>query len=149
MAVRLTIMIICLAVLGTAGCTHVGVALPPERRVINELSKLRYPGGGELGDDLDIIVVRDGPVITLTNRTAEAYQDHYLWLNRQYVAPVKLIRIGTDNRMELPKFINHHGESFPVGAWLTPNKARRIAHAVLYNPVTKQRRRLVVRFADN
>jgi hypothetical protein len=143
------IMLSCLAVLGAAGCSHVGVALPPERRVIDELSELRYPSGTELGDDLDIIIVRNGPIITLTNRTAEAYRGQYLWINRQYVSQVELIRIGTGNRLELPKFINLHGEPFPVGAWLTPDKSRRVIHAVLYNPATKQRHRLVVRFSDS
>ena len=109
------------------------------------MAALPYPKNANLGEDLDIIVLREGGAIELANRTALAYQDHYLWLNREYVALIGQIRIGTDNRYELARFIDRHQESYPVGTFLTPDKTRPLVSADLFNPTTGQRHRLVVR----
>lgn len=108
------------------------------------LAALRYPGQTEYGPDLDIIVIREGHHISLTNRTARTYEGMQLWLNQQYVSQVERIEIGVNPDTQLPTFLNRHRESFPVGSFLQPDLARPVISAELYDPATNVRYRLTV-----
>lgn len=108
------------------------------------LSALRYPGQSEYGPDLDIVVVREGSSITLTNRTARSYAGMQLWLNQQYVREVDQIEIGTNPDMALESLLNRHSESFPIGTFLQPDLARPVISAELYDPASNVRYRLTV-----
>ena len=108
------------------------------------LSQLPYPADAAYGPDLDIAAVRDGSTLTLANRTARPYREVQLWLNRQYVRELPVIRIGPDNRLDLTRFINEHEEPFPVGAFLTPDDAFPVVLAELYDPDTELKHRLLV-----
>jgi len=131
------------------GCKQIDLGLGQLQQVIDQLAALRYPDQAQLGDDLDIIVIRDGAAINLVNRTPRAYVDHQIWLNRHYVTQAAPLNIGSENWLALSRFINRHGESFPIGALLAPDKARPLISADLYNPDADTRHRLVVRFSDN
>jgi len=104
-----------------------------ERRA---LASLAYPADAERGPDLDIAVERRGETLALLNRTARVYRDQQLWLNRQYVNIVPVIAIGAGNTISLPAWINRYTEPFPVGALLTPDSARAVVLAELYDPQT-------------
>lgn len=106
-----------------------------------------YPAETEYGDDLDIIVQRQGRgSILINNRTAVPYEDMVLWLNRQYVRAMPRIQIGTENNLfDLAGWLNQHGEKFPVGGLLRPEQSRPVVLAELFDPVTNKRHRLVVR----
>ncbi len=93
-----------------------------------------YPAKAKLGDDLDIVVVRKGDQVTIVNRTSVAYENVQVWLNQQYVGQLARISIGTNNRYQLNHFINQHGEGFPVGGLLTPDRSFPIVLAELYVP---------------
>lgn len=93
-----------------------------------------YPAEAKLGDDLDIVVVREGGQITIVNRTAVEYDNVQIWLNQQYVGLLPKIKIGTKNRFNLNTFINQHGEGFPVGGLLTPDRSYPVVLAELYLP---------------
>lgn len=108
------------------------------------LSAMRYPGKTEYGPDLDIVVVREGSSITLTNRTANRYAGMQLWLNQQYVSEIEPVVIGANPKLPLEAFINRHRESFPVGSFLQPDLARPVISAELYDPTANVRYRLVV-----
>ncbi len=108
------------------------------------LAALRYPGKAEYGPDLDIVVVRKGTAISLTNRTARTYEGMQLWLNQQYVRNLDPITIGTNEALPLKSLINRHQEAFPVGSFLQPDLARPVISAELYDPAANIRYRLTV-----
>ena len=111
---------------------------------VAELRQLRYPAAAEIGDDLDILVARDGSRIELANRTPRSYQGMQLWLNRQYVALPPTIGIGAGNSVTLRAFVNRHGETFPVAGVLSPDKGFPVVAAELYDPASGRRHRLTV-----
>ena len=157
MKLRALIMTLVVCSLAAGGCQYVRrqfpkllrIELPRNPKNVETLSKMRFPKAAPIGDDKDIVVLRDGRSIELVNRTASNYRDLYLWLNRRYVAQIESIRIGTGNRVQLSQFIDQHRQSFPVGALLAPDKARPLVSADLFDQTTGRRHRLVVRLADN
>lgn len=130
------------------GCTACSVG-GPDKKARAELAALRYPETAPRGADLDILARgKKSGYLKLTNRTAAAYQNVDLWLNQQYVARVKEIKIAGGGRsisIPLSRFVNKHGESFPVGGFLTPDKSFPVVHAELFDPATGQRHHLLVR----
>jgi hypothetical protein len=113
------------------------------------LSALRYPGKSDYGPDLDIIVVRQGSSIRLTNRTPRSYQGMQLWLNQQYVQQADTIAIGGNPDIHLATLINRHREPFPIGSFLKPDRARLVISAELYDPAANVRYRLTVQPDNN
>jgi len=109
-----------------------------------ELAKLSYPADAETGQTLDVRVVREGSRVRLANATPRAYRDMQLWLNRRYVQRVEQLSIGTDNRYRLGRFVNRHGEPFPVAGLLSPRKTEPVVLAELYNPRAEVRHQLIV-----
>ena len=103
-----------------------------------------YPADAEYGPDLDIVVRREGDRLTLINRTARAYRDQTLWLNQQFVRDLPIVEIGPGNRFDLTRWINQHRQPFPVGSLLSPDKAKPVVLAELYDPATKLRSKLLV-----
>jgi hypothetical protein len=121
-----------------------------DEQLAKELSKEVYPADAPKGDDLDVVVKREGTKIVLANRTARNYESSQLWLNQQYVGQVDLIVIGAGdkfNRYALADFINEFGEGYPVGGFLNPGRTYPIVLAELYDPTgDKKRHRLSIRF---
>ena len=108
------------------------------------LAALRYPGKSEYGPDLDIVVIREGSNIHLTNRTARSYEGMQLWLNQQYVRQADPIAIGDNPPIPLATLVNRHREPFPTGTFFQPDRARAVISAELYDPVGNVRYRLTV-----
>ncbi len=128
--------------LGIIGCAAEEPVL--EDQAVAELSTLRYPGQSAYGPDLDIVITRDGSDIRLINRTARSYEGLQLWLNQQYVQDAQQIAIGENPQLQLPTFINRHGEPFPTARFLQPERARPVISAELYDPKAQVRYRLTV-----
>ncbi len=151
MTSRRSIVTLLLVSLSTLiGCKYVGLKKTPiDPALAQQLSQLVYPKDAPLGDDLDMLVIHNGEAIQLINRTPMIYRDVHLWLNRQYVARIDQVRIGTGNHYDLAGFFNHYAEPFPVAAPLRPEIARRVLAAELFDPATGKRHRLVVRSAHN
>ncbi len=135
-------MFVICSVMLAAGCST-GPA-SPDHQTIAYLADLEYPAEAPYGENLDIIAVKDGFHLRLVNRTAKVYYDLQLWLNQQYVREVDRIEIGDRNSFHLDTFINSHGESFPLGKLLTPEKAIPVVLAECYEPVAGVRHRMVV-----
>jgi hypothetical protein len=131
-----------LAALLLAGCAE--PTTQTDRQYRAELARLSYPADAQQGRPLDIHVVRRGQHVTLANRTPRRYQAMQLWLNEQYVARIETLAIGTDNTHRLSRFVNRHGERFPLPGLLSPRKTQPVVMAELYNPRTEQRHRLTV-----
>lgn len=127
--------------------TLIGCAAPlpvSRQQERQRLAQLDYPAGAEHGPDLDIVVRRDGDRVTLINRTPQTYRDVRVWINQQYVRELAFIEIGPDNTLDLTRWINRHGEPFPVGTLLAPDKAFPVVLAELVDPETGLRHRLLV-----
>lgn len=137
---------LCLLLL--AGCS---VQTKPSltEKEIDRLAAMTYPVDAERGDDLDIIVVHDNDNLQLVNRTPNAYRGFTLWLNQQYARPIDTIDIGTDNRVDLRTAVNEHGQSYPVGSFLKPEKRMLLVQAEIVDPTTNLRHRLTVQPAPD
>ncbi|MEX0655369.1 MAG: hypothetical protein WD534_05740 [Phycisphaeraceae bacterium] len=108
------------------------------------LAALPYPDDAERAPDRDILVQRDGGQIRIINRSAQPFDNVQLWVNRQYVAELDRIDIGTDNRVSLRGLVNRFQEAFPTAGPLTPDRTEPVTSAELYDPATGQRHRLTV-----
>lgn len=144
MRLRFSSLVLLSLVFPLAGC---GFFVPrqPDPKLAGELAQLVYPADAALGNDLDIVLVRNGRHIELVNRTATVPGPAELWLNQQYVGAINSVAIGRGNQFDLIKFINEHGEAYPVGAVLQPDKSFPIVLAELFDPKTGLRHRLLVR----
>jgi hypothetical protein len=109
-----------------------------------ELARLSYPGDAKTGRDLPIEAVREDNHLRLANTTPRVYNDVQLWLNEQYVQEIDRIAIGAENRYRLSRFVNRHGERFPLPGLLAPRKTQPVVRAELYNPQTQRLHRLTV-----
>jgi len=151
-----TISVITLAALGLAGCSYFSSfveetkppILTPEGQRVDAASDgpTRYPDDAPLGEPLAIEVIRTGNGIQLDNRTVNAYADTVLWLNEQYGAKIGDVAIGRGQPIALESFVNHHGETYPVGRFLQPDADRPLILADLV--VEGTRHKLTVRLQD-
>ena len=120
--------------------------------------ELAYPAEAPRGEALDILIVQHPREIEIVNRTAAVYEHVHLWLNQQYGAGLRRIKIGTEERYSLrglkkylgevyslKHFINEHGEHVPMATFLAPDRAAEIVSAELFDPATGLRHVLTVR----
>jgi len=82
---------IALFLLCAVGCSTMRDATAPPQ-TIQRLAALDYPEDAPHGPDLDILLVRSGNQLRLVNRTASSYGGMQLWLNRQWVSEVGMLR---------------------------------------------------------
>ena len=145
-----TVLLPCLCLLCHVGCSGLpNVGFAPgaaDPQLAAQLSQMTYPSDeAALGEDLRVYAVRDGGTLVLDNLTAQTFSDVQLWVNQQWVGIIDELPIGTNNRYDLDRFINEHGETYPTGSWLSPDKAQRMVLVELVDPQTGKRHRLVVR----
>ena len=115
---------------------------------IDTYSKMHYPRTVALPvEDLDIVATQSRTELTLNNRSAHAFRHVDLWINQEYVTRVDEIKIGesSTNVIELGVFINKHSESYPVGGFLTPDRAFPVIIVELFDPATGKKYRLLSR----
>lgn len=80
---------------------------------------------------LDIQVVRDETVITLTNTTVMPFKDARLWLNRWYSHPVDRFDVGQTLELSLWEFYDEFGEPFEAGGFFATRRPDRLVLAQL------------------
>jgi hypothetical protein len=102
-------------------------------RLVDEYRQFKYPGPPR-GDDLDIIVNKRDHNIIFTNRTATTFKNVRLWLNQQYVTVLDTFPVGQTLSIPVANFINKHGEPYPAGGLLTPDRGYALVLAELYDP---------------
>ena len=122
----LTALTASLLLVGCAAQLPAGTA---QRRA--ELAELRHPVDVPFAGDLDIAVRRDGGDLHLINREPRVFEGAVLWLNQQYAGTTDQISIGPNNRVPLQAFVNRHGETFPMEAFLAPDAAETLLAAEL------------------
>jgi hypothetical protein len=137
LSVSLLALSMTVAALGV-GCQ--GPRLPEPTNVV-------YPAKAEYGEDLDIVVQREGRShIRVHNRTPVPYEGMVMWINQDYVRPIERLEIGHEkNRFDLTSWRNQYGEKYPVGSLLRPEQSRKVVLAELFDPVTGKRHRIIVR----
>jgi hypothetical protein len=149
-------LLLLILVAALAGCT---ARSPMSAGRTAELAQLTYPGADDfngpadtpedaagpapIGEDLTVRVVRDGDALRVTNFEPRRLADMQLWLNQQYVSTVRGLDPGP-TRLPLRQFINQHGEHFPLGGLLTPERNFPVVLAELYDPRTGQRHPLIL-----
>lgn len=119
------------------------IRIPPEEP--GALADIAYPGETELGDDLRIIVTRHRNHLTLRNAGPHRIGPAHLWINRAYVTAIPGVEVGAASTVSLDVFRNRHGEPFPRGTLLVPERDQPIVLAEFYDPSTALRHRLIVR----
>ena len=112
---------------------------------VTDLARMPYPAQVQQGEDLAIVLRRTGDHIEVTNTTAQSYENVWMWLNQRYVGQIDLLTLGTGNRYDLGRFVNSHGERYPRGGFLKPDKSFPIILAELYDPRAQRKHRLLVR----
>jgi len=117
----------------------------PDAETAELLSEIPYPADAERGEDYDIIVEQDGGQLHIANRSARRFDNVQLWLNQQYVGVIGDMPIGTGSRYSLREFVNTHGEAYPAGTFLAPDKAFPLTLAEIYDPEAGTRHRLIAR----
>jgi hypothetical protein len=129
--------IACLAALsGAVGCEGIKhlftSAVPVHEGSQQNLDPHIYPADLPLGQALTLEVVRtDRKHIRINNRTAVPYTVVQVWLNEQYGTTLEELPIGDSSPIPLIRFVNQHGEQFPVGSFLEPDKTRVVATAAI------------------
>jgi len=97
---KATILLLALWVAGLTGCSTLrDTSATPQ--TVRRLAAMDYPASSPHGPDLDLLLIRSGGQLRIVNRTATSYGGMQLWLNRQYVADIGSIQIGTDNLRDL------------------------------------------------
>ncbi len=138
----LFVLFACLAMCVITGC--MGTARKADPDLAAELSILPYPKASPVGEDLDIVAIMHWQSLELVNRTPNSRADVQLWLNQQYVARVAQLPVGQSVSVSLDKFVNQHGEEYPSGDILTPDRRVQIILAELFDPATGKRQKLLV-----
>ena len=142
MSLWLRLIAASLCVLPLAGCDGPDSLIDEARA--QQQAELIYPEAAELGPDLEVLVMRDRRKIRLVNLTPRSLRRVQVWLNAEYTRTLDRIEIGSDNVFALRRWVNSHGESYPTGSFLAPDKSRLLALAEVYDPRTGLRHRLVV-----
>ena len=104
-----------------------------------------YPEDAALGEDYDIVATQTREELQLANRCPRSFKNVQVWLNHQYVARAAKIDIGSGNRIPLRRFVNEHGEHFPVAGLLTPDKGFPVISCIMFDPGSGRRHRLLAR----
>ena len=124
--------------------------VPLKRERVETLAALEYPQKADRGEPIDIAVAhKHRGSVTIINRTARAYEGVQLWLNQQYVRRFARIGVGETRRVSLRRFVNRHGEGFPVGSIIAPEDAAPVISAELYRPDAQRIHALPVRLRED
>jgi len=74
------------------------------------------------------------------------YKDVQVWLNQQYGAYLAVVPIGHGPLLNMESFINEHGERYPVGRFLQPDRDKPLVLTDLV--IDGKMHKLVVRLAE-
>ncbi len=131
---------------GCEAISHITSSILPDRQQEPDPTPMIYPAEAETDDALDIQIVRqDRRHIRFDNRTTQSLNDVTIWLNHEYGAVIDRVPIGNSGQVPLLQFVNQHGERYPVGSFLEPEKAKVLvlADAVVDGKLRKMNVRLV------
>jgi hypothetical protein len=71
-------------------------------------------------ETLPVEVFRDGTSIAIVNATAQSWEAPTIWINQRFSATLKQLVAGQTVQVDLSKFRDDIGESYPAGGlWST------------------------------
>ena len=144
----LTLATLILPLTACEGVDHILVSLRPTGTPTQYASPRTYPADTPIGDPYDVEVIRvDRAAVSVTNRSARDLSGSILWLNDEFGTQLPSLPVGATTTLDLPQFVNHHGERFPVGSLLEPEKTNTIVAADLV--FEDQRHKILVRLPEN
>jgi hypothetical protein len=132
---------------GCEAVRHAAQSLGPEAPA-SPAEPMFYPADAPIAQPLNVQVVRiSRRHVRMTNLTASTLADLTVYLNQQYGGVVEQLPPGKPVEVALADFVNAHGERYPVGSLLEPDKSRvlLLADAV----VDGQLRKMSIRLADD
>lgn len=88
-----------------------------------------YPSEKAQIEILDVQVLRDGDTISLTNTTAERFDQSRIWLNREFSYAVDGIEVGETIRLDLNEFRNRYGARFRAGGFFATQRPKNVVLA--------------------
>jgi hypothetical protein len=144
---RSALCFLAVCVMGCSQLPDVGSVFTraPDPQLVAVYAPKVYPADAPVGDDLYIVVRREGRNLVADNFTDRRFENMTCWINQQWVGTLDIMAIGPGNRYDLLNFINEHGEPFPTGTFLSPDKAQALALVELFDEEAGLRHRLVVR----
>ncbi|MDG2477511.1 MAG: hypothetical protein P8M32_06385 [Phycisphaerales bacterium] len=79
-----------------------------------------YPYDMHTTETLPVEVFRDGTSIAIVNATAQSWEAPTIWINQRFSATLKQLVAGQTVQVDLSKFRDDIGESYPAGGlWST------------------------------
>lgn len=140
----------CLLLLLLGGCeavSHIATSLGPDQPA-ERVEPVLYPEDAPVGEPLEVEVIRvSRRHVNLVNRTAHSYQDLEVYLNHQFGGTIESLPVGQSIEVSLSQFVNHHGERYPVGSLLEPDKSQKLILAEAM--VDGQIHRMTVRLSED
>ncbi len=117
-----------------AGIKHmIESILPTAQSTQQDLEPMTYPRDAATGAEWDIELQRiDRRQVRIDNRTTQHLSGVTFYLNQQYGGVIAELPVGRPVTINLRNFINQHGERFPVGSLLEPEKSHVIVLADAY-----------------
>ncbi len=98
-----------------------------KRADVGEAEPMFFPKDFEVAGSFDIDVIRvDRKHIRFDNSSVRIFRGARVFLNHDYSADISMIATGKSNLIALDGFVNEHGERYPVGSFLQPEKNRPI-----------------------
>lgn len=114
-----------------AGLKHLlHSVLPTTQSTQQDLNPMAYPRQADIAEAWDIELERiDRRQVRIDNRTTRNLAEVTFFFNQQYGGVIEELPVGKPVTINLQNFVNEHGERFPVGSLLEPEKSRVIVLA--------------------
>lgn len=133
MRLAIAVVLVAAAALGTAGC-HSGSDVETAGPV--------YPDAVLQSRVLDVQVVRDDTVITMTNTTARGFGPSRLWVNGWYSLEIEGFAVGQTLKLSLHDFQDRYGTAFRAGGFWATRRPERLVLAQI-EPLDAEPRELI------
>lgn len=88
-----------------------------------------YPGEKPQAEILNVQVLRDADMISLTNTTAERFGRVTIWLNQEFSQTVDGIGVGETVTLDLNEFRNQYGARFRAGGFFATQRPKDVVLA--------------------
>lgn len=107
-----------------------------------EASGAVYPDAVLQSRVLDVQVVRDDTVITMTNTTARGFGPSRLWVNGWYSLEIEGFAVGQTLKLSLHDFKDRYGTAFRAGGFWATRRPERLVLAQI-EPLDAEPRELI------
>lgn len=88
-----------------------------------------YPQDKPQVEVLDVQVLRDMAVISLTNTSARDLGSSTIWLNQEFYLDIPSFRVGETLSLNLTQFQNQYGRAFRAGGFFATERPKNVVLA--------------------